>query len=314
MIRVHMVREPEPEHRERLVETLRGVAEVTFGPEIRPETQVLVEGQLTEAHMAAAPGVGHVVIPFAGLQPKTREALLAHPGVRAHNLHHNASMTADMALALLLACARRIVGLHNEFRHDRWEPRFFCRDAVSLNGKTAVVLGYGQIGRRVGRACEALGMRVLGVRSTARAGVYGVESLHELLPLADALIVTLPGTEATDGLIGERELALLPNHAIVVNVGRGRVIDEKALFEALRDGRLDSAGLDVWWLYPKSAEDETPPSNYPFASLPNVVMTPHVGGATRDAEAERMAALADVVKRIASGEADANLVDLDRGY
>ena len=102
--------------------------------------------------------------------------------------------------------------------------------------------------------------------------------------------------------------------AIVVNVGRGRVIDEGALFEALRDGRLDSAGLDVWWLYPKSPDDETPPSNYPFSSLPNVTMTPHVGGATRDAEVERLRALADLIQKIAGGDEGANLVDVERGY
>jgi phosphoglycerate dehydrogenase-like enzyme len=313
-MRVHMVREPDPEHRDALTQALQGLATVTFGPDIHPETEVLVEGQLTPDHLAQCPLVRHVVIPFAGLQPKTAEALRARPGVTAHNLHHNAGMTAEMALALLLACSRRIVQLHNEFKHDRWEPRFFCRDAVSLEGKTALVLGYGSIGQRVGRACEALGMSVLGVRTTARDGAHGVDELHNLLPRADALIVTLPGTEATDGLISEREIALLPAHAIVVNVGRGRVIDQRALFEALRDGRLDSAGLDVWWNYPKAPDEACPPSDYPFASLPNVVMTPHVGGATRDAEAQRMAALARLIRSLAQGDHEANLVSLERGY
>lgn len=314
MLRVHMVREPEAELRERLVAGLEGLARFTFGPAIDPETEVLVEGQLTEEHMAQCPLVRHVVIPFAGLQPRTREVLLAHPGVRAHNLHHNASMTAEMALALMLACARRIVGLHNGFRQDDWEPRYFCRDAVSLFGKRVVILGYGAIGQRVGAACSAMGMNVVGVRSQARDGAHGVDELHELLPLADVLMVTVPGTEETDGLIGVEEIALLPSHAIVVNVGRGRVIDEEALYEALREGKIDSAGLDVWWQYPKSPEDKTPPSAYPFGSLPNVVMTPHVGGATRDAEAARIAALAAVVRSLASGDVGANQVDLERGY
>lgn len=311
---MHMVREPEADLQAQLASSLEGQASLTYGPEIDPATEVLVEGQLTEEHMAQCPLVRHVVVPFAGLQPKTREVLLKHPGVRAHNLHHNASMTAEMSLALMLACARRIVGLHNGFRQDDWEPRYFCRDAVSLHGKTVVVLGYGAIGQRVGAACEALGMRVVGVRSQARDGAHGVDELHELLPRADVLMVTLPGTEQTDGLIGADEIALLPSHAIVVNVGRGRVIDETALFEALRDGRIDSAGLDVWWQYPKSPEDRTPPSAHPFGSLPNVVMTPHVGGATRDAEACRIEALGALLGLLANGDLDANLVDLERGY
>ncbi len=309
-----MVREPEPEHREFLVEALKGIAEVGFGPEIHPQTGILIEGQLTEEHMAQAPLAEHVVIPFAGLQPKTREVLQKHPAVQAHNLHHNAAMTAEMAMALLLSCARRIVQLHNTFSHDDWEPRYFSRDAATLFGKTVVILGFGAIGQRVGKACEGFGMDVIGVRTQPNGQVRGISELHDLLPKADYLVVTLPGTDSTDGLIGEKELSLLPSHAIVVNVGRGRVIDEKALFEALSDNRIDGAGLDVWWVYPKAQGEKTAPSEYPFSTLPNVVMTPHVGGATRDAEPERVRELARLVKAIIAGEPDTNLVELGRGY
>ena len=313
-MRVHMVREPEPEHREFLVEALKGTAEVTFGPAIHPDTQILIEGQLTEEHMAQCPLAQHVVIPFAGLQPKTREVLQIHPAVQAHNLHHNAAMTAEMAMALLLACARRIVQLHNTFAHDDWEPRYFSRDAATLYGKTVVILGFGSIGQRVGKACEGFGMQVVGVRSKADGIARGIDELHDILPRADYLVVTLPGTDSTDGLIGEKEFALLPSHAIVVNVGRGRVIDEKALYEALSENRIDGAGLDVWWIYPKAPGEKTAPSEYPFSTLPNVVMTPHVGGATRDAEPERMKELVRLVKAIIDREPDTNLVHLDRGY
>jgi phosphoglycerate dehydrogenase-like enzyme len=223
-------------------------------------------------------------------------------------------MTAEMAMALLLACARRIVPLHNEFRHDSWEPRWLERDALSLEGKTAVVLGFGEIGRRVGRMCGGFGMKVLGVRSQSDGTAHGIDDLRELLPRADFLVVALPGTEHTDGLIGEREIALLPPHAVVVNVGRGRVIDQAALFKALRDDKIDSAGLDVWWNYPQNANDRVSPSDHPFASLANVVMTPHVGGATRDAEPARIAALVSLLAELCQGRTDANSVDLVKGY
>ena len=313
-LRVHMVREPEPEHREALTALLAGTADVSFGPDVPPETVVLIEGQLKDEHLDGAPLVEHVVIPFAGLQPGTRDVMAKHPAIRLHNLHHNAAMTAEMAMALLLACARRIVPLHNGFMHDDWEPRFFSRDALSLCGKTVVVLGYGAIGQRVGAACAALGMDVVGVRSQRNGAVRGVGELRELLPRADFLVVTLPLTPETEGLVGKAEIALLPKHAVIVNVGRGRVIDEEALFEALKEGRIDSAGLDVWYRYPKSSDDKTPPSDFPFATLPNVVMTPHVGGATRDAEPERMKGLAALIKEIAAGNHAANRVEVGRGY
>jgi phosphoglycerate dehydrogenase-like enzyme len=312
MLRVHMVREPESVYQEALVEGLKGKAGVTFGGTVPEGSEVLVEGQLQEAHMVAS--LRHVVIPFAGVQPKTKEILVARPHIRVHNLHHNAAMTAEMAMALMLACARRIVSLHNGFAKDDWEPRYFCRDAVSLHGKTVVVLGFGEIGRRVGLACEGIGMRVVGIRSQPDGECLGIADLHSVLPSADVLMVTLPLTDATEGLIGREEIALLPPHAIVVNVGRGKVIEEQALFEALRDEKIDSAGLDVWWLYPKAPGDKTPPSSYPFSSLPNVVMTPHVGGATRDAEPARMAELLRVLTALCDGDLACNLVDLPRGY
>ena len=311
---VHMVREPDEPFRGDLVGALDGVARVTFGPQVPEDTTVLIEGQLKEEHLAGAPLVEHVIVPFAGIQPGTREVLQKRPAIKAHNLHHNAAMTAEMAMALLLACTRRVVRLHNEFAHDNWEPRFFSRDALSLFGKTVVIVGFGEIGKRVGAVCRALRMEVVGVRTQPDRESHGIDELHELLPRADVLMLTPPGTPHTEGLIGSEEIALLPPHAVVVNVGRGKVIDEKALFEALRDGRIDSAGLDVWWVYPTSPEERASPSNYPFASLSNVVMTPHVGGATRDAESARMADLARLVKAIAAGEHSANRVLIDRGY
>ena len=302
-----MVREPEPPVRDQLVDSLKEVAPVSFGPAIDPLTTVLVEGQLKPEHMEAAPKVEHVIIPFAGLQPKTKEVLLKYPGVKVYNLHHNASATAEMAMALLLACARRIVGLHNGFCHDDWEPRYFSRDALGLFGKNVVVLGFGEIGQRVGRMCEGFGMKVVGVTS------QNVGDLRSLLPTADYLVVTAPLTPATEGLVGAEEIGLLPSNAVVVNVGRGKVIDEGALFAALKEERIDSAGLDVWWQYPRSPEEKVSPSAHPFGSLRNVVMTPHVGGGWREAEPARMAALADLLRQIASGGSPRTL-DIERGY
>lgn len=312
--RVHMTHEPEPDAREILVSELKGFVDISFGDDAPTDTRILINGQLKDDLVQALPKCEDVIIPFAGLQQKTREVMLKHPAVRLHNLHHNFSMTAEMAMALLLACTRRLIPLHNEFSLDNWEPRYFSRDALSLFGKTAVVLGWGAIGRHVGQCCKAFGMEVIGVRRAADGDARGVDELHALLPKADFLIVTVPLTEETEGLIGETEIRLLPSTAVIVNVGRGKVIDEKALFEALKEKRIDSAGLDVWYQYPKDPEDKTPPSEHPFGSLPNVVMTPHIGGGTQDTEPTRMRALAALIKSIIAGDIGKNLVIVERGY
>ncbi|MEJ2758695.1 MAG: NAD(P)-dependent oxidoreductase, partial [Anaerolineales bacterium] len=130
------------------------------------------------------------------------------------------------------------------------------------------------------------------------------------------LIITLPLTEETQGLIGAEELALLPPQSIVVNVGRGPVIDQHALYHALREGHLHSAGLDVWYNYPpdEASRANTPPADVPFQELENVVMSPHRGGGAADIETVRMAYLANLLNTTALGNPMPNQIDLEKGY
>ena len=255
-----------------------------------------------------AEGCRAIVIPYAGVPKKTRE-LASRLGVPLYNLHHNAAPTAEMAMALLLAAAKRVVPLDRALRADDWRPRYSDARDTLLSGKTVVILGHGAIGRRVAVACEGLGMEVVAVRR--RDGV----ALSELLPRADALMICLPSTPETEGLIGTEELALLPDGALLVNVARGPIVDEQALYDALRSGRI-AAGLDVWYEYPKKEDDRgrTPPSSLPFHELENVVMSPHHGGLTKETESLRARHLAGLLNALARGEEPESRVDLERGY
>lgn len=285
---------------------------------------ILVAGRPQRAHLAASPNLRALIVPFAGLPEETRALLAEFPHVAVHNLHHNSAPTAEMAVALLLAGARFLVPVDRQFRRHDWSSRYQPPPVVVLDGRTALILGYGAVGQRVGRVCRALGMRVLAVRRNVPAAgeegetVFGPEALHRLLPEAQVLIITLPLTAETVGLIGAAELALLPRGALLVNVGRGAVVDEAALYAALRDGTLTAAGLDVWYHYPESREARrhTPPARFPFHELDNVVMSPHVGGAFGSAYTERARAaqLATLLNAAAHGEPMPNRVDLALGY
>jgi phosphoglycerate dehydrogenase-like enzyme len=129
-------------------------------------------------------------------------------------------------------------------------------------------------------------------------------------------MICLPHTQETNGLIGQTELDLLPADAVLVNIGRGAVVDEGALFAALRDGRIHGAGLDVWYNYPadKASRSNTPPANYPFHELDNVVMSPHRGGDSTDTNRLRVMELANLLNAAAEGKIMPNLVDLSAGY
>ena len=289
-----------------------------------PETiDVLISGFPTRQQIDGCPNVQALIVPFAGVPSETRSLLAEYPHISLHNLHYNVVPTAEMAVALLLAAAKVIVPLDRDLRHNNWQGRYGVTSATVLDGKTALILGYGQIGRRIAPVCQALGMRVIGVRRNLPedpfengVGVHPIGDLCSLLPACDALIVVLPETPETVGLIGASELALLRAGAVVVNVGRGSTIDEEALYHALVNGVIRSAGIDVWYTYPPNTEarGNTAPSRFPFHELDNVVMSPHRAGWLSEAEHDRMTLLADLLNAAAEGKPIPSRVDKTLGY
>ncbi|MGD9028594.1 MAG: 2-hydroxyacid dehydrogenase [Anaerolineae bacterium] len=321
---VHVLREITPAPLAHLRGKLRQNIALTIGGEVSQSAgyEILVAGRPERQHITASPNLRALIIPYAGLPQETRALMLGFPQIAVHNLHHNAAAGAEMAITLMLAAARFVVPADRALRRHDWMPRYRPDRAVLLAGKTALILGYGAIGQRVARACRGLGMEVIAIRrrrsNNHSPGVHAPEALPSLLPQADALIIALPLTPETEGLIGKEELALLPPYSVLVNVGRGSIVDEEALYRALRDGRLYAAGLDVWYNYPsdKPSRPNTPPSTYPFHELDNVVMSPHRGGmgSSQDIELQRMAHLARLLNAAARGDEMPNHVDLDAGY
>ncbi|WP_449433106.1 2-hydroxyacid dehydrogenase [Pseudomonas putida] len=217
--------------------------------------------------------------------------------------------TADTGFALILASARRVVELANWVRDGQWQanlgPAHFGRD---VNGKTLGIVGMGRIGEALARRGAAgFGMRVLYHSPSPKAHVqerYAARhcSLEELLKQSDFVCLTVPLNAATEGLIGARELALMKPEAILVNIARGRVVDEAALIEALREQRIGGAGLDVFVQEPLAADS-------PLLQFDNVVATPHIGSATHDTrQAMARCAVENLLSALA-GERPANLVN-----
>lgn len=287
------------------------------------EYHILVAGRPQREHLTASPNLSVLIIPWAGLPNETHELMLDFPHIAVHNLHHNAIAAAEMAITLMLAAAKFIVPTDRTFRTHDWTPRYQPAPAVLLEGKTALILGYGAIGRRVAHMCRGLDMKVIAIRRHVPVTphdtpdkIHPPNALHRLLPQTDVLLICLPQTPETNALIGQEELALLPPGAVLVNVGRGPIVDEAALYHALRDGTLYAAGLDVWYNYPadEAARSHTPPSAYPFHQLENVVMSPHRAGSSKEREIQRMAHLAVLLNAAARGETIPNRVDVQAGY
>jgi phosphoglycerate dehydrogenase-like enzyme len=326
-LKVHYFRTPSAAAQNVLQSSLDSGISLTTGDDlpIGSDYHVLVTGRPKEEQVHSNPGLRAVIVPFAGIPKVTLDLMRDHPHIAVYNLHHNAGATAEMAITLLLSAAKFIVPYHQRLQAGDWSQRFKDRPSLMFQGKKALVLGYGEIGKRVALVCHALDMEVKAIRRSVTrpevdsgVGIYPVTALHTLLGESHYLIGTLPLTHETEGMIAADELALMPKNSVVVNVGRGAVIDQGALYQALLDGTIAAAGIDVWYNYPENEESRqnTPPSEFPFGELPNVVMSPHRASdiVEEDLEVLRMQHLARLLNHIARGEEAPNRIDLDLGY
>ncbi|HJF31785.1 MAG TPA: D-glycerate dehydrogenase [Sporosarcina psychrophila] len=187
--------------------------------------------------------------------------------------------TADLAFALLLATARKLISAENEIRKGNWTswaPMRFT--GMDVGGATLGIIGMGRIGEAVARRAKGFDMQVLyhnRNRKPDAEAEYGLEfrDLDTLLKEADFVIILAPFTPETAGMIGARELDLMKNTGVLINVARGGIVDEAALYDALKNGTIWAAGLDVF-------EKEPVPLDHPLLTLPNVTVLPHIGSAS----------------------------------
>lgn len=216
--------------------------------------------------------------------------------------------TADTIFALILATARRIVELADLVRTGQWRGTLGSSHyGVDVHGKTLGILGMGRIGQAVARRARlGFGMQILyySRRPVPRAAELDARQLplEALLAQADFVCVVLPLTKLTEKLIGAREFALMKPSAIFINAARGRIVDESALIDALRDGRIHAAGLDVF-------EHEPLPPDSPLLAMANVVALPHIGSATHETRAAMARLAVDNIIAAFEGRPQ-NLVDL----
>ncbi len=234
---------------------------------------------------------------------------------------------AEMGLALLLALVKKLPTCL-AFQASRvWPDTMLPYRGESLRGRVAGIIGYGSIGREMGRLVRALGMTVLAckrhpeVRAEKRFHLpgtgdpdglipeawYGFDRVQAMLPRCDVLFVCLPAAPGTKRLLGREHLAALPPHALIVNIGRGTVFDEPALAECLREGRLAGAGLDVF------AEEPLPAAS-PLWGLSNVVLSPHIASYTSHQATLAGEVLIENLRRDLAKEPLLNLVNFAEGY
>jgi phosphoglycerate dehydrogenase-like enzyme len=204
-------------------------------------------------------------------------SVIPRGAVICSNVGAFAEPMAESVFAFILSFAKNLPSLQEDLRRGDFPRR--TKRGMFLKGKTLGIVGAGGIGRATAKLAKAFGMRVLGIASKPRDVenfdfVGTLDDLDRLLRESDVVVLSIPLTQKTRGLIDRKKLNMMKRNAILVNVARGPIVVEKDLYEHLRENPEFRAGIDVWWKYPKEGEKFQP--DYPFTQLGNALLTPHV--------------------------------------
>ncbi len=307
--------------RERLEARCPGVRMVSVEdpadlPAALADAEVFVGWHFPAEHFAAARRLRWVHSASAGIEANLFPELVASKVILTNSAGLHAVSIPEHVLGQMLVLARNFheaLRLQARAQWNRFGVLSFGGSIRELHGANLAILGAGAIGRNLAQRAAALGMHVRVMRRDPTRRVDGAEAvvapaaLHELLAWADFVVCALPLTNETRGVIDEAALRSLRSSAYLINVGRGEHIDEGALVHALRCGAIAGAALDVF-------NDEPLPSDHPFWSLPNLVLTPHISGYTPQYFEKMLALFEDNLDRYASGRPLRNVVDKQLGY
>ena len=295
--------------------------------QLAPSAQIIVGWRPSEPLLEAAETLRLFIFPGAGVQHlvdwfrtkgKTRNITLV-------NGHSNSVFVAQHVVALLLGLMNQIVPHHNWMVEGEWRKGDVDAKTIPLHGRTIGLLGYGAINQKVHQLLAGFNVNFAALRrhwETSGASLptritkYTPSQLDDFLDEINILIIAVPLTQATEGIIGMEELERLGPQGLVVNVARGRVIDQSALYQALAQKVIAGAAIDVWYTYQPDADKNGRkyPYGQPFHTLDNIVLSPHRAASPFD-DLNRWGEVVENITRFVKGrKALLNVVDVARGY
>jgi len=271
--------------------------------------------QLTHLQLIIHPAVGvDKAIPFV-------QSLHSNHKITLCNSFGHTYFTAQHAVGMLLTLCNRLLLHHHAMKVGKWRTGEKDGKSLPMKYRKTGLLGYGSINQRVHRFLEGFDTEIHVLKNTLTEAqqtdphFYTQDQLHDFLAAVDNLILAVPLTEKTNGMIGEKELELLGASGILVNVARGEVVQEKPFYEALKTGKIFAAASDVWYDYRPEADEEGRkfPYTYPFHELENVLLSPHRGGSPLD-DLERWGQTMEILSRFERKEELMNVINWERGY
>lgn len=287
------------------------------------EVEVVIGGTFDKEDLEQAKKLKLVQIPFAGVDKLDFSVYKNYPDIFICNIHANKNAVAEHAFALILALAKNIVVNDRDLRLGRWHGFPNKKTTVQLQGKSLGIVGLGSIGWEIAKVGHTLGMKVFALkrkieeRDLEKKNILEFlgekKDLEKVIKESNFIVVAVPLTKETKGLIGKKELKLMKGKYLI-NISRGVVINEEALLKSLKEGILAGAAIDTWYQYPTSEQREILPSKYDFHKLDNVVMSPHTAGYTDRALEENIKSVFDNIVKIYYGEEPENQIDPELEY
>ncbi len=324
------------ELREYLIDGLRDVPNVELIFPMEPSEEILLDNALeadiivgwrpTKDLLMAAAKMRLFINPGAGVQHhlETFRELARNRDVTLVNGHGNSYFTAQHAVALLLTLANKVIPHHNWMAEGYWRRGDEFAMSIPIRNRNVGFLGYGAVNSKAHRFLSGFEVEFSILKRgwsgneelPTAAAKYTPSQMDEFLREIDILIVAVPLTEETIGLLGKERLKLLGPHGLLVTLARGGVIDEKGLYEVLRDKKIAGAAIDVWYNYNPEPDEKGRryPFSYPFHELDNVILSPHRGASPMN-DLKRWNEVIENIRRFAEGQMNfLNIVDLERGY
>ena len=253
------------------------------------DVDVLLGPYVTKKILEKAKNLKLIQVPWTGMDTFDFEAVRGLE-IPICNTHSNADSVAELGVTIVLDLLKKVSYHDRKMRNGNWNRDQSPLDLKSkmVSKQTVCILGFGNIGSRIGKLMNAFGANVIAVDSRAQVGnvvseVYHNDDMNKAIANADVIICTLPLTDSTRGIINSDVFEFVKDGAVLVNMSRAAVVDEDALWDALESGKLGAYGSDVWWNAPKRGESQSYPSvKHEFWKLDNVLMSPHRAGFIED--------------------------------
>ena len=284
------------------------------------DADVLLGPYVTKRIIEVANSLKLIQVPWTGMDTFDFDSIQGVT-IPICNTHSNADSVAEMGVTIVLDLLKKVSYHDRKMRMGNWnrDQKPFDLKSKMLNEQTVCILGFGNIGSRIGKLISAFGAKVIAVDGCAKTNgivseIYANDEMIEAIAQADVIVCTLPLTDNTRGLINDDMYSVMREGVVLVNMSRAEVIDEESTWKALENGKLGAFGSDVWWNPPKRGESQSFPSlKHDFWKLDNVLMSPHRAGFIEGSLPHLDGAIKNIIA-ITTGEKLTGIVDTGKGF